>query len=96
MTEAGVREALRDVRDPELGVNIVDLGLVYRIEIDAYTARVTMAMTSPACPLRDYLEDLARSAVAAQFPDARVLIEIVTEPPWTEDMMTDAARQQLG
>jgi metal-sulfur cluster biosynthetic enzyme len=96
MTEAGVREALREVVDPELGVNIVDLGLVYRIDIDADTARVTMAMTSPACPLRDYLEDLARSAVTAQFPDATVLIDIVTEPPWTEDMMTDAARQQLG
>ena len=96
MTEAAVREALRDVIDPELGVNIVDLGLVYRVDVDDHSAIVTMTMTSPACPLRDYLQDLVESSVTSRVPDVqRVIVEIVTEPPWTEEMMSDAARRQL-
>lgn len=96
MTESDVREALHDVIDPELGVNIVDLGLVYRVEIDGDSARITMTMTSPACPLRDYLQDLVESAVTSRVPDAQsVIVDIVTEPPWTEDLMSDAARRQL-
>ena len=97
MTETDVREALRDVIDPELGVNIVDLGLVYGIRIDRDVAHITMTMTSPACPLRDYLQDLVESAVTTRVSDARsVAIEIVTEPPWSEEMMSESARQQLG
>jgi metal-sulfur cluster biosynthetic enzyme len=96
MTEADVRDALYDVIDPELGVNIVDLGLVYRVDIDDRTARITMTMTSPACPLRDYLQDLVESTVTARVPDAeRVVVEIVTDPPWTEELMSEAARRQL-
>ncbi len=96
MTEADVREALGDVIDPELGVNIVDLGLIYGVEVDGGSVRITMTMTSPACPLRDYLRDLIESAVTARVPDAeRVIVDIVTEPPWTEDLMSEAARRQL-
>lgn len=97
MTEADVREALREVLDPELGVNVVDLGLVYGIEIAGDTARITMTMTTPACPLRDYLQDLVESEVLLRVPGAkRVVVEIVTEPPWSEDLMSDAARAKLG
>ena len=96
MTENDVREALRDVIDPELGVNIVDLGLIYGIGMGDHSVTITMTMTSPACPLRDYLQDLVESAVTARVPDAQtVTVEIVTEPPWTEDLMSDAARRQL-
>jgi metal-sulfur cluster biosynthetic enzyme len=97
MTEADVREALREVIDPELGINVVDLGLVYGVQVEEHSARITMTMTSPACPLRDYIQDLVESTVSARVPDAqRVIVEIVTDPPWTEDLMTDAARRQLG
>jgi metal-sulfur cluster biosynthetic enzyme len=97
LTEADVREALREVVDPELGVNIVDLGLVYRVDVEDDVARITMAMTSPGCPLRDYLQDLVEAAVTARIPDAhRVIVEIVTEPPWTPDLMSEDARRQLG
>ncbi len=97
MTEADVREALRDVIDPELGVNIVDLGLVYGIEVSGATVRITMTMTTPACPLRDYLQDLVESTVTAWCPDAgHIIVDIVIEPPWTGEMMSDAARRQLG
>jgi metal-sulfur cluster biosynthetic enzyme len=96
MTESDVRAALYDVIDPELGVNIVDLGLIYRVEVDDHSVRITMTMTSPACPLRDYLQDLVESAVTSRVADAQtVVVEIVTEPPWTEDLMSDAARRQL-
>lgn len=96
MTEADVREAPHDVLDPEIGVNIVDLGLVYGIHIDDDTVRITMTMTSDACPLRDYLQDLVEFTVRSRLPDAtRVIVEIVTEPPWTADLMSDAARRQL-
>jgi metal-sulfur cluster biosynthetic enzyme len=96
MTETDVRDALHDVIDPELGVNIVDLGLIYGIEVDDASVRITMTMTSPACPLRDYLQDLVESAVTSRIPDARhVSVEIVTEPPWSEDLMSEAARRQL-
>lgn len=81
MTEADVREALRDVVDPELGVNIVDLGLVYGIRVVGGDVHITMTMTSPACPLRDYLQDLVEAAVTSRISEAnRVAIEIVDEP----------------
>jgi metal-sulfur cluster biosynthetic enzyme len=96
VTPDEVRDALREVIDPELGVNIVDLGLVYGVDVDDRCVRITMTMTSPACPLRDYLQDLVETAVSGRVPDAqRVVVEIVTEPPWTEELMSDAARRQL-
>ena len=97
VTEGEILEALRTVIDPELGVSIVDLGLVYRVEIDGARVRVEMTMTSPACPLRDYIKDLVVTAIAeraAALEDIEIVI--VTEPPWTSEMMSDAARRQLG
>ena len=97
MTEAEVREALRTVTDPELGVNIVDLGLVYAIAVTGADVAVTMTMTSPACPLRDYIQSLVEEAILAQVPTVeRVDVDIVSEPPWSDDMMSDAARQRLA
>jgi metal-sulfur cluster biosynthetic enzyme len=96
MTDADVREALREVIDPELGINIVDLGLVYGIEAAGGDVRITMTMTTPACPLRDYLQDLVESAVKRRCTDARVTVDIVMDPPWSEDRMTEAARRQLA
>ena len=96
-TEPDIREALRQVLDPEIGVNIVDLGLVYRIEVDGAHVRVAMTMTSPACPLADYLKDFVTSAIRDRVPDvADVDIVVEWEPPWDPDMMSDDARRQLG
>ena len=96
LTETAVREALRQVIDPELGVNIVDLGLVYAIHVDGTRVRVSMTMTTPACPLGEYLTNqvyatLERSVPEAQDPD----IHLVWEPPWSPDMMSADARRQL-
>jgi metal-sulfur cluster biosynthetic enzyme len=96
-TEPDIREALRQVLDPEIGVNIVDLGLVYRIEVDGARVRIAMTMTSPACPLADYLKDLVTSAIRDRVPDVGdVDIVVEWEPPWDPDMMSDEARRQLG
>ena len=95
-TDTDIREALRHVVDPEIGVNIVDLGLVYRIEVEGARARIAMTMTSPACPLVDYLKDLVTSAIRQHVPDVvHVDIDIEWEPPWDPDMMSDEARRQL-
>jgi metal-sulfur cluster biosynthetic enzyme len=96
-SESDVREALRHVVDPEIGVNIVDLGLVYRIEAGETRARVVMTMTSPACPLVDYLKDLVTSAILDHLPGVTdIEIAIEWEPPWDPGMMSDDARRQLG
>jgi metal-sulfur cluster biosynthetic enzyme len=96
-TEPVVRDALRQVIDPELGINIVDLGLVYGIEIDDDArVRVVMTMTSPACPLGDYLKDLVDSTIKRRIPGVKdVEIRLVWEPRWDADMMSAHAEQQL-
>lgn len=96
-TDTDIREALRRVIDPEIGVNIVDLGLVYRIEVEGARARIAMTMTSPACPLAEYLKDLVASAIRRHVPDVvGVDITLAWEPPWNPEMMSDEARRQLG
>src|SRR3990172_6708654 len=95
-TDADIREALLHVVDPEIGVNIVDLGLVYRIQVEGPRARIAMTMTSPTCPLADYLKDLVRSAIRQYVPDVvDVDINLQWEPRWAPDMMSDEARRQL-
>jgi metal-sulfur cluster biosynthetic enzyme len=96
-TEAVVREALRTVDDPEVGMSIVDVGLVYRIEIADRRVHVELTMTSPACPLGDLITGKARRAIEAAVPeDVEVGVELVWDPPWTPDRMSDTARQTLG
>ena len=97
VSESSVRQALRNVIDPELGVNIVDLGLVYGVDVaDDGCVRVTMTMTSPACPLRDYLQDLVESSVTSRVSGVQgVTVEIVDDRPWSPDLMSDEARRQL-
>ncbi len=95
-TDTDVRDALREVIDPELGINIVDLGLVYGIEIDGTRVRIAMTMTNPACPLLDYLKELVLSAVTSRIPEVQEIdVDVVWEPPWNPDMMSDEARTRL-
>jgi metal-sulfur cluster biosynthetic enzyme len=89
-----VLEALRDVVDPELGVNVVDLGLVYGVDIDdARTATLDMTLTSAACPLTDVIEEQAASALEGVVNDFR--INWVWMPPWGPENITDDGREQL-
>ncbi|GAA2026603.1 metal-sulfur cluster assembly factor [Catenulispora yoronensis] len=89
-----VTEALRDVVDPELGINVVDLGLVYGLTVDdANIATVDMTLTSAACPLQDVIEDQMRMALDGLVADFRV--NWVWMPPWGPDKITDDGREQL-
>lgn len=97
MTPDQVREALRLVIDPELGVNVVDLGLVYDVSIDDGSVRVSMTMTTPACPLGESLAEEAEAAIRQNVPGVTsASVDLVWEPPWRPSMMSDAARARLG
>ena len=89
-----VLEALRDVVDPELGINVVDLGLVYGVDVDAEKiATVDMTLTSAACPLTDVIEEQAREALDGLVTDFR--INWVWMPPWGPEHITEDGREQL-
>jgi metal-sulfur cluster biosynthetic enzyme len=89
-----ILEALRDVVDPELGINVVDLGLVYGVDVDAErVATIDMTLTSAACPLTDVIEDQAREALDGVVADFR--INWVWMPPWGPESITDDGREQL-
>ena len=92
-----IREALRQVDDPEAGMNIVDLGLVYGIEVAAAAVRVEMTMTTAACPMADMIVDQVRDVVKATVPPGtEVSVELVWDPPWTPDRMSGIAREHFG
>lgn len=91
-----VLDALRGVYDPELGINIVDLGLVYEATRTADAIDVAITTTSPACPLGEALTSEAHNALAARFPGQLAIhVQLVFDPPWSPDRMTAAGRQQL-
>ena len=94
-TVADVEEALRDVIDPELGINVVDLGLVYGIAVDDRIATIDMTLTSAACPLTDVIEDQARSALTGSGMVDDIKINWVWMPPWGPEKITDDGREQL-
>jgi metal-sulfur cluster biosynthetic enzyme len=95
--DEAVREALRRVDDPEAGMNIVELGLVYGIEVTPDAVRVDMTMTTAACPMADMITDQARGAIAAIVPEGTAVdIRLVWDPPWTPDKMTGIAKEHFG
>ena len=97
ISEQDVRTALKSVTDPELGINIVDLGLIYGVEISDTDVRVTMTTTTAACPMHNLLSRLAELAVAGVAGDeVAVSIDVVFDPPWSPDMMSEDARRILG
>jgi len=96
MTADSVRDILRRVVDPELGVNIVDLGLVYRIDIAGEQLLIEMTMTSPACPMGDMILDDLRSELDRAFPDCSPDIKLVWEPPWDPAMMSPRSKAHFG
>ena len=92
-----VVEACRTVYDPEIPVNIYDLGLIYTIEIDAENAvHVTMSLTAPGCPVAGEMPGWVADAVEPLAGVKHVTVDLVWEPPWGMDMMSDEARLELG
>lgn len=97
--EARIRDALRRVVDPEAGMNIVDLGLVYRVAVDVDAAQVLveMTMTSPACPMGDMIVEDVEAVLGEILPPPLAgKVRLVWEPPWDPSRMSDAAREHFG
>lgn len=92
-----VRDELKKVIDPELGINIVDLGLIYNIEVrnkkDVY---ILMTLTTPGCPLAGIFDQLVGDAVREIEGVSKVEIKLTFDPPWIQDMMSDEVKAQLG
>ena len=94
---ANVRESLRMVIDPELGENVVDLGLIYRAEVEeGGVACIEMTTTTRACPATDYLKDAVQSAAWVVPGIHYVEVSLTYEPTWAPEMMNDVARRRLG
>lgn len=95
--EAFIRTLLRAVIDPEVGINIVDLGLIYAVETSPERVFVRMTMTSPACPMGDLImDDIDRVLDEALPAHIRVDVELVWDPPWTPERMEGGARSHFG
>ncbi|NLF68205.1 MAG: metal-sulfur cluster assembly factor [Candidatus Anammoximicrobium sp.] len=101
LSEDGIREELKKVFDPEMFVNIVDLGLVYTIDIQPRDdgqsdIRIEMTMTSPMCPAAPEMIDNCKRVLSPLPGVNAVDVKLVLDPPWTPDRMTEDARDQLG
>lgn len=97
VNEKDILQALRGVNDPEVGVNIVDLGLVYSTEIHGDNVHIVMTMTTPACPIHSYLTEEVREAILSQHEEvANVEVELVWDPAWSPQMISEKGRRQLG
>lgn len=96
LDEHDIRETLRQVLDPELDCNIVDLGLIYDIAIRGRHVAVTMTLTTPGCPMHESISWGVEAALR-NLPEVEdVNVEVVWDPPWNPAMMTDAGRARLG
>lgn len=96
VTKLQVREALKKVIDPEIGLNIVDLGLIYDVQVEDDVAHVRMTLTVPGCPLSGMLTSQAEKVVSEIEGIKGVKVELTWDPPWNPQMMSDDAKRKLG
>jgi FeS assembly SUF system protein len=90
-------DALREVYDPEIPINVYDLGLIYNISVkESGFIHITMSLTSPTCPTAEYIQEMISSAVSAVQGVTEVEIELTFEPRWTPDRVSDDAKEELG
>ncbi len=96
-TEDQVMEFLREVNDPELGINLVDLGLIREVELEDKTVRVTYTLTTPACPMNEYIDSELIETLKEHMPGIeKVEPKLVWEPLWSPSMMSEDAKLELG
>jgi len=91
-----ILEVLKGVIDPEIGINIVDLGLVYEVESNDSQNIIKMTLTTPGCPMHSSISSWVENVVAQLDPEKKAIVTLVWEPQWTPDKMTSEAREQLG
>jgi metal-sulfur cluster biosynthetic enzyme len=94
--QAVLYDALKQIYDPEVGINIVDMGLIYSLEVEDSKVDLTMTLTSPGCPAGPQILSQVDSALKALDGVDDVDIKVVWSPPWTPDMLSEEARDQLG
>lgn len=96
VTEAAVKKALRQVKDPEMNLDLVVLGLIYDIQVKGSHVDVTMSLTSPGCPVAGQILDEARAAVEGVEGVESVEVELTFSPPWTAERIPPTIRAALG
>ena len=96
LTEETVLENLKQIIDPEVGINIVDMGLIYGVDIKDETVGITMTLTSPGCPVGPQLVNGTQNVTQQLEGVDEVNVDVVWTPPWTPEMMTDDAKDELG
>lgn len=96
VTEKAVRDALKTVKDPELNLNLVVLGLVYDIRVDGGTANVAISLTTPMCPAAGQILEEAKAAVAGVEGVEDAQVELTFDPPWTPERISPLIRSSLG
>ena len=96
VTEKDIRDALKTVKDPELNLDLVVLGLVYDIDINDSDVHVMISLTSPMCPVADQIVSDAQTAVAGGEGVENCEVNITFDPPWSQDLMSDEAKLELG
>ena len=96
VTEDTVFEAVKEIIDPEVGINIVDMGLIYGVDIEDETVNITMTLTSPGCPAGGQLINGTQHVTQQLEGVEEVNINVVWTPRWTPEMMTEEAKDELG
>jgi metal-sulfur cluster biosynthetic enzyme len=94
--EKQVWDQLRNCYDPEIPINVVDLGLIYDVKVDDEVVRIKMTLTAPGCPMASFLADDVRTKVLAVDNVKDVIVDVVWDPPWTPAMMSPEAKAKLG
>ena len=95
VTEEDVMEVLRTCYDPEIMINIVDLGLVYGVDVEGEKVHVEMTLTTPGCPMYEFMAENVKQKVEAMEGVKEVVVELVWEPPWTPDRMSEETKKKL-
>lgn len=96
VTEDEVREQLENVMDPELKINIVDLGLIYEVEVEDDEVYILMTLTTPGCPLHGVFDEMVKKEVSNIEEIDEIKVELTFEPRWSPEDMSDKARDELG
>jgi metal-sulfur cluster biosynthetic enzyme len=96
VTEKDIRKALKEVKDPELGLDLVVLGLIYEIEIEEAAVKATMSLTSPFCPVAGQIVEDVKQAIEAVEGVDTAEVELTFEPPWTPERISPLIRASLG
>ncbi|MXV76997.1 metal-sulfur cluster assembly factor [Candidatus Poribacteria bacterium] len=96
VTEESVYEAIKEIIDPEIGINIVDMGLIYEVDIDDTTVDITMTLTSPGCPAGGQIVNGTQHVTQQLEGVEEVNVQVVWTPRWTPELMSEEARDELG